>query len=133
MKDLTRRPETLFLLGYMLFPLLALVTVAAGVWSVMIDRTALGVVLIVVVAQVFVFGALWCVNRRTKLIREAHGVIEASMTDEQAINAYNAREALEIEARDQAAAERASGQQKSADQAAADPSDREHPRRESDA
>ncbi|RKW71441.1 NF038396 family protein [Galactobacter caseinivorans] len=108
MKDLTRRPETLFVLGYMLFPLLALVVAVAGVWSVVIDRTVLGVILIVVVAQIFVFGALWCANRRTKLLAEAHGAIEASMTDEQAINAYNAREALEIEAKEKEAREKAS-------------------------
>lgn len=120
MKDLTRRPETLFVLGYMLMPLLALVTVAAGVWSVVIGRTALGVILIVVVAQFFVFGALWCSNRRNKLLSEAHGAIEASMSDEEAINAYNAREALDIEAREQVARDQAASEQTAQDQAASE-------------
>ncbi|MDR2257040.1 MAG: NF038396 family protein [Arthrobacter sp.] len=100
MKDLTRRPETLFLFGYMLLPLLSLVCVAAGVWSVIIGKTALGVVLIVVVTQLFVWGSIWMISRRTRLLKEADGAIDAAMSDEEAINAFNAREALEIERRE---------------------------------
>lgn len=105
MKDLTRRPETLFLFGYMLLPLLALVCVAAGVWSVLIGNKVLGIVLIVVLTQVFVWGSVWMISRRKKLIEEANGVIDATMSDEEAINAFNAREALRIEAEEKAARE----------------------------
>ncbi|WP_325048536.1 NF038396 family protein [Galactobacter valiniphilus] len=107
MKDLTRRPETLFLFGYMLLPLLALVSVAAGVWSVIIGNKILGIILIVVVTQLFVWGAVWMIGKRKRLLEELEGTIDASMSDEEAINAFNAREALEIEARECAAAARA--------------------------
>ncbi len=107
MKDLTRRPETLFLFGYMLLPLLALVSVAAGVWSVIIGNRILGIILIVVVTQLFVWGSIWMIGKRKRLLEELDGAIDASMSDEEAINAFNAREALEIEAREREAAERA--------------------------
>ncbi|WP_394161842.1 NF038396 family protein [Galactobacter valiniphilus] len=111
MKDLTRRPETLFLFGYMLLPLLALVSVAAGVWSVIIGNKILGIILIVVVTQLFVWGAVWMIGKRKRLLEELEGTIDASMSDEEAINAFNAREALEIEARERAAAERSAAEQ----------------------
>jgi len=102
MKDLTRRPETLFLFGYMLLPILGLASVVAGVWSVVIGHKILGIVLIVILTQAFVWGAVWCIQARRRLIESAHGAIDVSMSDEEAINAFNAREALEIEAREKA-------------------------------
>lgn len=104
MNKISQRPETLFLFGYMLFPLLGLVTVAAGVWSVIIGNKVLGIVLIVVVSQLFVWGSIWMIGRRKKLIENLENGIDASMSDDEAINAFNAREALRIEAQEAAKA-----------------------------
>ncbi|MGO3152921.1 MAG: NF038396 family protein [Galactobacter sp.] len=103
---LAQRQETWFLLGYMLLPILGLVSVAMGIWSIIIDRKILGVILIVVVTQVFVWGAVYAIGKRKKLLDQDLAAIDEQMSDEEAIDAFNAREALEIEAREQADAER---------------------------
>ncbi|MGO1319738.1 MAG: NF038396 family protein [Galactobacter sp.] len=103
---LSQRQETWFLLGYMLLPILGLVTVAMGIWSIIIDRKILGVILIVVFTQVFVWGAVYAIGKRKKLLSHTLEDIDAQMSDEEAIDAFNAREALAIEEREKAERER---------------------------
>lgn len=98
MNPISQRQETYFLLGYMLLPLLGLVSVAMGIWSIVIGHRILGVVLIVVLTQVFVWGAVWCIGKRRRLMAAAENEVDAAMSDEEAVNAFNAREALRIEA-----------------------------------
>jgi hypothetical protein len=97
--SLSQRQETWFLLGYMLLPILGLVSVAMGIWSVVIGHKILGVILIVVVTQLFVWGAVYSIGRRKKLLERDLDAIDRQMTDEEAVDAFNAREALEIEER----------------------------------
>lgn len=96
--SLGQRQETWFLLGYMLLPILGLVAVAMGIWSIIIGHKILGVVLIVIVTQVFVWGAVYSIGRRKKLVAAAQESIEDQLSDDEAIDAFNAREALRIEA-----------------------------------
>lgn len=105
-KSLSQRQETWFLLGYMLLPILGLVSVAMGIWSVIIDHKILGIILIVIVTQVFVWGAVFAIGKRKKLLEADLDAIDRQMSDEEAIDAFNAREALEIEAREKAEREK---------------------------
>lgn len=104
---LLRRQETFFFLGYMLLPLLGLVSVAMGVWSVIIGKRVLGLVLILVLTQIFVWGAVWCIGRRRKLLQAAEADVDAAMSDQEAIDAFHAREALELERKEREAAQEA--------------------------
>lgn len=102
---LSQRQETWFLLGYMLLPILGLVTVAMGIWSIVIGHKILGIILIVIVTQIFVWGAVYSIGKRKRLLEHDLGAIDVQMSDEEAIDAFNAREALEIEAREREEAE----------------------------
>ncbi|MDQ0709721.1 hypothetical protein QFZ52_002373 [Arthrobacter woluwensis] len=72
MKHLLTRSDVLFVLGYMLFPLLGLVTAVLGLFMILGGNRIPGVIVLVVVTQVFVFGSWWAVKkRRTALAEEA--------------------------------------------------------------
>ncbi|MBT2547424.1 NF038396 family protein [Arthrobacter sp. ISL-65] len=66
-----RKPETLFVLGYMLLPLLALLSAIVGLTMILGGNKIAGVIVLVVVTQVFAFGAFFALRaRRTALLEE---------------------------------------------------------------
>ncbi|GAB3758048.1 hypothetical protein GCM10027591_07220 [Zhihengliuella somnathii] len=68
------RQEPLFLLGYMLFPLLALIFAALGLWMILTGQKVGGLIVLLVVTQVFAFGSIWAIGRRRKVMEaEADG------------------------------------------------------------
>ncbi|WP_285725767.1 NF038396 family protein [Psychromicrobium xiongbiense] len=72
LKIALKRPETLFVLGYMLLPLLALVTAILGLTMILGGNKILGVIVLVVVTQVFTFGAFFALRaRKAALLAEA--------------------------------------------------------------
>ncbi|QTF72344.1 MULTISPECIES: NF038396 family protein [Arthrobacter] len=72
MKHLLTRSDVLFVLGYMLFPLLGLVTAVLGLFMILAGNRIPGVIVLVLVTQVFVFGAWWALKkRRTALAEES--------------------------------------------------------------
>ncbi|UUX58034.1 NF038396 family protein [Glutamicibacter halophytocola] len=68
--ELKQHPEALFVLGYMLFPLLALVVAALGLFMVLGGHKIFGLVLLLVPAQIFIFSAVWAINNRKRLLEE---------------------------------------------------------------
>lgn len=80
-RELKRRPEILFMLGYMLFPLLALICAALGLWMILTGQRLAGLIVLLFVTQIFTFSAVWAINQRRKAIeweeeqaaREAEG------------------------------------------------------------
>ncbi|GER21550.1 hypothetical protein NCCP1664_00470 [Zafaria cholistanensis] len=71
-KALANRPEPLFVIGYMLCPLLALICAALGLWMILTGQKAGGLVVLLVVTQAFTFTSLWAIGRRRRLL-ESHG------------------------------------------------------------
>lgn len=67
MKDLINKPEPLFLLGYMLFPILALVCAGLAMTLIFSGSAPAGIALFVVM-QFFTFGAVWLMSRRKRLL-----------------------------------------------------------------
>ncbi|MBD1544056.1 hypothetical protein G9E11_17805 [Arthrobacter sp. IA7] len=66
-----RKPETLFVLGYMLLPLLALLSAIVGLTMILGGNKIAGVIVLVVVTQVFAFGAFFALRaRKTALLEE---------------------------------------------------------------
>jgi hypothetical protein len=59
-----KKPETLFVLGYMLLPLLALLSAVVGLTMILGGNKILGAVVLVVVTQVFTFGAVFALRKR---------------------------------------------------------------------
>ena len=59
-----KKPETLFVLGYMLLPLLALVSAIVGLTMILGGNKIVGIIVLVVVTQVFTFGAFFAVRAR---------------------------------------------------------------------
>ncbi|MEO5781376.1 MULTISPECIES: NF038396 family protein [Arthrobacter] len=59
-----KKPETLFVLGYMLLPLLALLSAIVGLTMILGGNKILGAIVLVVVTQVFAFGAIFALRRR---------------------------------------------------------------------
>ena len=59
-----RKPETLFVLGYMLLPLLALLSAIVGLTMILGGNKIAGAIVLVVVTQVFAFGAVFALRRR---------------------------------------------------------------------
>ncbi len=69
-----RRPETLFVLGYMLLPLLALLSAIVGLTMILGGNKIAGAIVLVIVTQVFAFGAVWALRRRkSALLAEPDG------------------------------------------------------------
>ncbi|WP_247041912.1 NF038396 family protein [Arthrobacter rhizosphaerae] len=63
-----KKPETLFVLGYMLLPLLALLSAIVGLTMILGGNKIVGIVVLVVVAQVFAFGAFFAIRARKQLL-----------------------------------------------------------------
>ena len=68
--ELKTHPEAFFVLGYMLFPLLALVVAALGFFMVLGGHKIFGLILLLVPAQIFIFSAVWAINNRKRLLEE---------------------------------------------------------------
>lgn len=59
-----KKPETLFFLGYMLLPLLALLSAVIGLTTILNGNKVAGIIVLVVVTQVFAFGAFFALRAR---------------------------------------------------------------------
>jgi hypothetical protein len=59
-----KKPETLFVLGYMLLPLLALLSAIVGLTMIVGGNKIAGIIVLVVVTQVFAFGAFFALRAR---------------------------------------------------------------------
>jgi F0F1-type ATP synthase membrane subunit a len=59
-----KKPETLFVLGYMLLPLLALLSAIVGLTMILGGNKIAGAIVLVVVTQVFAFGAFFALRAR---------------------------------------------------------------------
>lgn len=69
-----RKPETLFVLGYMLLPLLGLLSAIVGLTMILGGNRIAGVIVLVVVTQAFAFGAFFALRaRKTALLNERDG------------------------------------------------------------
>ncbi|MEE2521111.1 NF038396 family protein [Pseudarthrobacter sp. J75] len=67
-----KKPETLFFLGYMLLPLLALLSAIIGLTTILGGNKIVGIIVLVVVTQVFAFGAFYALRaRKTLLMQES--------------------------------------------------------------
>lgn len=67
-RELTSKPEPLFALGFMLFPLLGLICAALGFWMILTGEVVGGIIVLFTITQVFAFGAFWAINRRARLL-----------------------------------------------------------------
>lgn len=67
-KELTSKPEPLFAIGFMLFPLLALVCAALGLWMIINGQVIAGIIVLFTITQAFAFGGFWAIRRRAKLL-----------------------------------------------------------------
>jgi hypothetical protein len=69
-----KKPETLFVLGYMLLPLLALLSAIVGLTMILGGNKVVGAIVLVLVTQIFAFGAVFALRRRKgTLLEESHG------------------------------------------------------------
>ena len=65
-----RKPETLFVLGYMLLPLLALLSAIVGLTMILGGNKIAGAIVLVVVTQLFAFGAFFALRARKAAVGE---------------------------------------------------------------
>ena len=65
-----KKPETLFVLGYMLLPLLALLSAIVGLTMILSGNKIAGAIVLVVVTQVFTFGAFFALRARKAAVLE---------------------------------------------------------------
>jgi F0F1-type ATP synthase membrane subunit a len=65
-----KKPETLFVLGYMLLPLLALLSAIVGLTMILGGNKIAGAIVLVVVTQVFAFGAFYALRARKAAVME---------------------------------------------------------------
>jgi len=65
-----KKPETLFVLGYMLLPLLALLSAIVGLTMILGGNKIGGAIVLVVVTQIFAFGAFFALRARKKAVLE---------------------------------------------------------------
>ncbi|MFD5276519.1 NF038396 family protein [Pseudarthrobacter sp. NPDC058362] len=65
-----KKPETLFILGYMLLPLLALLSAIVGLTMILGGNKIAGAIVLVVVTQVFAFGAYFALRARKTAVLE---------------------------------------------------------------
>ncbi len=65
-----KKPETLFVLGYMLLPLLALLSAIVGFTMILGGNKIAGAIVLVVVTQVFAFGAFFALRARKAAVVE---------------------------------------------------------------
>jgi hypothetical protein len=59
-----KKPETLFVLGYMLLPLLALLSAIVGLTMILGGNKVVGAIVLVVVTQAFAFGSFFALRKR---------------------------------------------------------------------
>ena len=59
-----KKPETLFVLGYMLLPLLALLSAIVGLTMILGGNKIAGAIVLVVVTQAVAFGAFYALRHR---------------------------------------------------------------------
>jgi len=59
-----KKPETLFVLGYMLLPLLALLSAIVGLTMILGGNKIVGAIVLVVITQAFAFGAFCALPKR---------------------------------------------------------------------
>ncbi|UVJ38603.1 NF038396 family protein [Arthrobacter sp. CJ23] len=65
-----KKPETLFVLGYMLLPLFALLSAIVGLTMILGGNKIMGIIVLVVITQVFAFGAFFALRaRKTALLQ----------------------------------------------------------------
>ena len=72
-KALANRPEPLFVIGYMLCPLLALICDGLGLSMILTGQKVGGLIVLLVVTQAFTFTALWAIGRRRRLLDAGGG------------------------------------------------------------
>jgi F0F1-type ATP synthase membrane subunit a len=65
-----KKPETLFVLGYMLLPLLALLSAIVGLTMILGGNRIAGIIVLVVVTQAFAFGAFFALRARKNAVLE---------------------------------------------------------------
>ena len=65
-----KKPDTLFVLGYMLLPLLALLSAIVGLTMILGGNKIAGAIVLVVVTQVFTFGAFFALRARKAAVLE---------------------------------------------------------------
>ena len=65
-----KKPETLSVLGYMLLPLLALLSAIVGLTMILGGNRIAGAIVLVVVTQVFAFGAFFALRARKAAVLE---------------------------------------------------------------
>jgi F0F1-type ATP synthase membrane subunit a len=65
-----KKPETLFVLGYMLLPLLALLSAIVGLTMILGGNKIAGAIVLVVITQVFAFGAFFALRARKAAVLE---------------------------------------------------------------
>ena len=65
-----KKPETLIVLGYMLLPLLALLSAIVGLTMILGGNKIAGAIVLVVVTQVFAFGAFFALRARKAAVLE---------------------------------------------------------------
>lgn len=65
-----KKPETLFVLGYMLLPLLALLSAIVGLSMILGGNKIAGAIVLVIVTQVFAFGAFFALRARKAAVLE---------------------------------------------------------------
>ncbi|GAA3310475.1 MULTISPECIES: NF038396 family protein [Arthrobacter] len=65
-----KKPETLFVLGYMLLPLFALLSAIVGLTMILGGNKILGIIVLIVVTQVFAFGAFYALRARKAALLE---------------------------------------------------------------
>ena len=69
-----QKPETLFVLGYMLLPLLALLSAIVGLTMILGGNKIAGAIVLLVVTQAFAVGAFFALRRRKHaLLAEPRG------------------------------------------------------------
>ncbi|MDN5811520.1 MAG: NF038396 family protein [Micrococcaceae bacterium] len=67
---MTTKPEPLFAIGFMLFPLLALICAALGLWMIITGQVIGGIIVLFTITQAFALGAFWAINRRARLLSD---------------------------------------------------------------
>lgn len=65
-----KKPETLFVLGYMLLPLFALLSAIVGLTMILGGNKIAGAIVLVVITQVFAFGAFLALRARKAAVAE---------------------------------------------------------------
>ncbi|MCF3137836.1 MULTISPECIES: NF038396 family protein [Micrococcaceae] len=67
-----KKPETLFVLGYMLLPLFALISAIVGLTMILGGNKIVGIIILVIVTQVFTFGSFFAVRARKAALVQEH-------------------------------------------------------------